>query len=60
MIAWFAQTFETVFPVLLKLGVTTEKEVGLATLEDRLRESVVASPHSQLVGPPQYCAWVRV
>jgi len=57
--AWFAQTLETVLPVLLKLGTVTEEEVGLETLEARLREGAVAL-RSQILGPPQYCAWVRV
>jgi len=57
--AWCAETIGTVLPGLLKLGAATEEEVGLATLEERLREATVAS-RSQIVGPPQYCAWARV
>jgi hypothetical protein len=44
---------------LRELGIATEEEVGLETLEARLREGAVAS-RSQLVAFEQYRGWACV
>ena len=57
--AWMAETIGTVTPLLVKQGVTSEEEISIDTLEERLRSEVVEM-QSQMVGNPQVCAWVRV
>jgi ubiquinone/menaquinone biosynthesis C-methylase UbiE len=57
--AWIAETISSLTPLLVKQGVTSEEEISIDTLEERLRSQVVKM-QSQLVGYPQVCAWVRL
>ena len=57
--AWMAETIDSLTPLLVKQGVTSEEEISIDTLEERLRSQVVKM-QSQLVGPPQVCAWARL
>lgn len=57
--AWLADTFESVLPMLVKMGILDAGTVAFETLGDRLRAAVVEA-RSQVVGPRQICAWVRV
>ena len=57
--AWTAETIGTVMPLLVKQGVTSEEEISIDTLEERLRSEVVEM-QSQMVGCPQVCAWARL
>jgi ubiquinone/menaquinone biosynthesis C-methylase UbiE len=57
--AWMAETIRSLTPLLVKQGVTSEEEISIETLEERLRSEVVER-QSQLVCAPQVCAWVRV
>jgi ubiquinone/menaquinone biosynthesis C-methylase UbiE len=57
--AWMAETIRSLTPLLVKQGVTSEEEISIDTLEDRLRSEAVER-QSQLVCAPQVCAWVRV
>lgn len=57
--AWMAETIGSLTPLLVKQGVTSEEEISIDTLEERLRSQVVKT-RSQLVGPPQVCAWARL
>jgi hypothetical protein len=57
--AWTAETIGSVMPLLVKQGVTSEEEISIDTLEERLRTEVVEM-QSQMVGCPQVCAWARV
>lgn len=56
--AWVAETLRSVMPQLQKIGVPTAG-IGIDTLEDRLREAVIAA-QGQGALPPQFCGWVRV
>jgi ubiquinone/menaquinone biosynthesis C-methylase UbiE len=57
--AWIAETIGSLTPLLVKQGVTSEEEISIDTLEERLRSQVVKM-QSQLVGYPQVCAWARL
>jgi SAM-dependent methyltransferase len=57
--AWMAESISTLTPLLVRQGVTSEEEISIDTLEERLRYEAVAM-QSQLVGPPQVCAWARL
>jgi ubiquinone/menaquinone biosynthesis C-methylase UbiE len=57
--AWMAETIGSLMPHLVKQGVTSEEEISIDTLEERLRTQVVKM-RSQVVCPPQVCAWVRL
>ena len=57
--AWMAETIRSLTPLLVKQGVTSEEEISIETLEERLRSQVVKM-RSQLVCPPQVCAWARL
>ena len=57
--AWMAETIGSLRPLLVKQGVTSDEEISIDTLEERLRSQVVKM-QSQLVCPPQVCAWVRL
>ncbi len=56
--AWMVATIGALMPFLVSLGVT-EEEIAIDTLEERLR-SEMAGMQSQMFGPPQVCAWVRL
>jgi SAM-dependent methyltransferase len=53
------QALASLLPTLERAGVATAEQVGLATLEARLREAVTAA-NAQLVFPMQVCSWVQV
>lgn len=53
-----AQTVRTLLPVLARLGVSTG-EIGIDTLEARLRAAVVGAGAQVTVGVPQYLAAAR-
>jgi ubiquinone/menaquinone biosynthesis C-methylase UbiE len=57
--AWMAETIGSLTPLLVKQGVASAEELSIDTLEERLRSEVVAM-QSQIVCPPQVCAWVRL
>jgi hypothetical protein len=57
--AWMAETIGSLTPLLVKQGVTSEEEISIDTLEERLRSQVVKM-RSQVVCPPQVCAWARL
>jgi SAM-dependent methyltransferase len=57
--AWVAGTLESVLPHLARTQVPAADLHPISTFDDRLRAAVVGS-RSQLVGPPQFCAWARV
>jgi len=56
--AWLTETLRSVMQQLQTIGVLTA-EIGIDTLEDRLRKAVIAV-HGQGALPPQFCGWVRV
>jgi hypothetical protein len=56
--AWVAETLRSVMPQLQTMGVLTA-EIGIDTLEDRLRKAAIAV-HGQGTLPLQFCGWVRV
>jgi FkbM family methyltransferase len=56
--AWAAETLRSVMPQLQTMGVLTA-EIGIDTLEDRLRKAAIAV-HGQGTLPPQFCGWARV
>jgi ubiquinone/menaquinone biosynthesis C-methylase UbiE len=57
--AWMAQTIDSLTPLLVKQGVTSEEEISIDTLEERLRSQVVKM-RSQVISVPQVCAWARL
>jgi hypothetical protein len=59
LIAWAADTLESMLPQLAWMRVVTPETIAIETFEDRLRTAVVEA-HSHLVGPAQFCAWTRV
>jgi SAM-dependent methyltransferase len=56
---WIAETIGSLTPVLVKQGLVSEEEMAIDTLEERLRADVVEK-QSQIVCPPQVCAWARL
>jgi 2-polyprenyl-3-methyl-5-hydroxy-6-metoxy-1,4-benzoquinol methylase len=56
--AWLAQTTRTLLPLMERTGVASAAEVGVDTLEARLREAVVAAD-ATVVPPPLIGAWTR-
>ncbi len=59
MYAWIAETVGILTPLLAKQGVVSEEEISIDSLEERLRSEVIEM-QSQVVCPPQVCAWVRL
>lgn len=57
--AWVAETLRSLLPQLAKIGLLPGEPHVIETLENRLREAVLAA-RSQIVGPGQVCAWARV
>lgn len=47
--AYFAETMRSLLPAMIKLGLTTEAEIDVDTLADRLREEITASNGSVVV-----------
>jgi SAM-dependent methyltransferase len=56
--AYLAQTTRTLLPLMERTGVATAAEVGIDTLETRLREAVAAAD-AAVVPPPLIGAWTR-
>jgi hypothetical protein len=59
LIAWIADTLESVALQLVKMQILTEDTIAIETFETRHRDAVV-EPRGQIVGPAQFCAWTRV
>jgi hypothetical protein len=57
--AWAAETVRSIIPELLALGLATEEELSIDTLEQRLRSSVVEAK-AQVACPSQVCAWAKL
>jgi hypothetical protein len=57
--ALMAETIGALTPLLVKQGVTSEEEISIDTLEERLRGEAVEM-QSQVIGTPQVCAWARL
>jgi len=53
-----ALSMAILLPQLEKMSIATAAEVGVDTLEDRLREAVTAA-RSQLFFPTQVCGWTK-
>lgn len=56
---WATEAVQGVLPHLVRLGVASEENVQLATLEQRLRSEAVQK-RAQLLGPTQLCAWAQI
>lgn len=56
--AWLTQTTRTLLPLMERTGVASAAEVGIDTLETRLRDAVVATD-AVVVPPPLIGAWTR-
>jgi len=56
--AWLTQTTRTLLPLMERTGVASAAEVGIDTLETRLRDAVVAAD-AVVVPPPLIGAWTR-
>lgn len=56
---WVADTVRELLPRIVSLGIASESEIEIDTLEARLRESATCAD-SQLVAPGQFCAWARM
>jgi SAM-dependent methyltransferase len=57
--AWIAETLRSVWPQLIGMGLVTEELTSAETLETRLRSAVIEA-RSQIEGPAQVCAWMKV
>lgn len=57
--AWTAETVRSVMPVLAAAGIATPEDVSIDTLEQRLRDSVVAA-NAQVEWAAQICGWARL
>ncbi|MGW4489812.1 class I SAM-dependent methyltransferase [Amycolatopsis sp. NPDC004368] len=55
---WMADVVRTVLPILTAAGIDTST-IDVDTLADRLREQTLHT-NSQIEGPGQYLAWVRL
>jgi 2-polyprenyl-3-methyl-5-hydroxy-6-metoxy-1,4-benzoquinol methylase len=55
---WLAGSVRAVLPLILKFGIATAEEVGIETLEDRLREEVVTQGGVARL-PALVSAWTR-
>ena len=53
-----AEALRSMLPLVLKLGIATEEEVGIDTLAERLRAEVVASG-GVIKNPDLVGAWAR-
>ena len=53
-----AETLRSLLPLIVKLGITTEEEVGIDTLAERLRGETVASD-GVVKAPEVVGAWAR-
>ena len=49
----------TLLPLIERVGVTTAVKVGINTLQDRLRQEVIAN-NATVVAPPYIGAWTRI
>lgn len=56
---WITHTLRTLIPQLEKIGAATAKEINIEAMEDRARSAAAAS-HTQVMGPLQYCGWVKL
>ncbi len=56
--AWFASTLSTIAPRWIEHGIATSEEIQIGTYQKRLEDAAM-NMCSQLVSPPQFCAWVR-
>jgi SAM-dependent methyltransferase len=56
--SWLAELLASRLPQLVQHGIVTEAEVGMATIESRLRDAV-AQAGSQVELVPQVCAFLR-
>ncbi|MCA9997672.1 MAG: methyltransferase domain-containing protein [Anaerolineales bacterium] len=54
-----AEITRTLLPLMERVGVATAIEVDIDTLEERLRQEVVAN-HATVVAPPYIGAWARL
>lgn len=57
--AWVAQTAGSLLPAMVRLGVSTESDMDVATLEDRVR-SGAREASSIILGPLMVGTWARV
>jgi len=55
---WMVDTFRSLLPQLRRIGIVPEEFIEMATLESRLRETILAA-RSQVAGPPQICALAK-
>jgi ubiquinone/menaquinone biosynthesis C-methylase UbiE len=59
LFAWIAETLKSFLPQIIKMRIVPEDTIAVETFEARLRAAAVEA-RSQVVGPPQFCAWARV
>lgn len=55
---WWAETVRVFLPLSVKLGMTTEEEIDVDTLAERLREETVSHEGTART-PLMVSAWVR-
>jgi hypothetical protein len=55
---WLAGSVRAILPLILQFGVATAEEIGIETLEDRLREEVVSQGGVARL-PALVSAWTR-
>jgi len=56
---WLVETLRSLLPQLYQMGVAVKDVLDVEALENQLRDAI-ASTRSQVSGPAQICAWVRV
>jgi SAM-dependent methyltransferase len=57
--AWLAETLRSLLPQINQLGMATGDSMPIDSLESRIRAATVAAS-SQVEGPGQICAWVKL
>jgi ubiquinone/menaquinone biosynthesis C-methylase UbiE len=57
--AWTAETIRSLLPAIAASGIATAGEISVETLEERLRDAVVAA-NAQVEFIPQICGWARL
>ncbi len=59
LLLWLPDTLRSMMSVVTRLNIATEKEVGIDTLSERIRETALETK-GLITGPLQVCGWARL
>jgi hypothetical protein len=57
--AWLEKTLRSVWPQLVEMGVATAEGFPADTTMEKVKTAIVRA-RSQIEGPAQVCAWVKI